>query len=110
RSFAAPVIVTLSRDTVETERDVRNSGAVDLYRRPHTIEVPAVRNKADGQPRFADQLECFRKRRMKRRLAAGEADARDVRGVARFADYPPQKIDGKKLSVRTIEVLVRAKA
>jgi len=47
---------------------------------------------------------------MKRRLAAGEADARDVRGVARFADYSPQKIDGKKLSMRAVEILVRAKA
>src|SRR6185503_16958628 len=47
---------------------------------------------------------------MKSRLAAGKADSRDVCRVARFADHSPQKIDRKKLSVRTIEIIVRAKA
>ena len=47
---------------------------------------------------------------MKRRLAAGETDSRDIRGGARFADYASQEIDRKEFCVMAVEVVVSAKS
>jgi hypothetical protein len=44
------------------------------------------------------------------RLATSEADPRDIRCSASFANYSSQEIDRKEFCVMAIEVVVSAKA
>ena len=46
---------------------------------------------------------------MKRRLAAGDVDLRDVCDFARFGDNASQEIDGKEFGVRAVEIVFGAK-
>src|SRR6185503_1038253 len=88
RSIPTPAIVLFARYAIQTESNMRNGGTVCLERGPDSLEMPAVSNKADRQVRVADDSKCFRKLRMKRRLATGETDPRDVSGSLGLADYP----------------------
>src|SRR3569832_2621975 len=54
RSITAPAIVIFTRHAVQTKRNMRNSRAIGLKRRPDTLEVPAIRDEARSQTSVAD--------------------------------------------------------
>jgi hypothetical protein len=47
---------------------------------------------------------------MKSRFAAGEIDARHICCRARFADHTPQKVECEEFGMRSVKILIRAKA
>jgi hypothetical protein len=88
-----------TRQAVQTKRHVRDSRAIRLERRPHTFEVPAVRDEAYSQTSIADRAKRFRKLGMKRRFAASEIDPRDVGLVVSFINYSSQQIEWEEFGV-----------
>ena len=78
---------------------MRNGRAVRLKRRPDTFEVPAVCHEACSQSGVADDPQCFRKFRMKRRFAPGEVDPRNVGGGMGFGDHTSQQFERKEFGV-----------